>query len=143
MHTVNLDTKRWSNWAGNLKSQPKQVAVPDSLEDVVSIVHDCKRTGRSIRGGGSGHSFTPIAQTDDCLLSLDRLTGLYAVDPAEHTVEVWAGTKLKDLGQLLFDQGYSQENLGAINAQSIAGAISTGTHGTGIRLAAFLRRSSV
>ncbi|MGG0937461.1 hypothetical protein [Brevibacillus centrosporus] len=37
---------------------------------------------------GSGHSFTPIAQTDDCLLSLDRLTGLYAVDPAERTVEV-------------------------------------------------------
>ncbi|RNB79448.1 FAD-binding protein [Brevibacillus nitrificans] len=133
MYTVKPDAKRWSNWAGNVKSQPKQVTVPDSLEDVVSIVRDCKRSGRSIRVVGSGHSFTPIAQTDDCLLSLDRLTGLYAVDPAERTVEVWAGTKLKDLGQLLFDQGYSQENLGDINAQSIAGAISTGTHGTGIR----------
>ncbi|WP_411502850.1 hypothetical protein [Brevibacillus centrosporus] len=46
MHTVKLDTKRWSNWAGNVKSQPLQVAVPDSLEDVVSIVRDCNRRGR-------------------------------------------------------------------------------------------------
>lgn len=133
MLTVSQQTKHWRNWAGNVQSWPQQVILPETVDEVVSIVNDCKRTGRHIRVVGSGHSFSCPVQTDDSLLSLDRLQGVHAVDTDQHTVEVWAGTKLKDLGQLLYEHGYSQENLGDINAQSIAGAVSTGTHGTGIR----------
>ncbi|MED4583715.1 D-arabinono-1,4-lactone oxidase [Brevibacillus choshinensis] len=133
MLTLSQQTKLWKNWAGNVQSRPQQVALPESVEAVVSIVNDCRRTGKHIRVVGSGHSFSRLVQTDDCLLSLERLQGVYAVDSDQHTVEVWAGTNLKDLGKLLYEHGYSQENLGDINAQSIAGAVSTGTHGTGIR----------
>ncbi|BAH46557.1 putative FAD-dependent oxidoreductase [Brevibacillus brevis NBRC 100599] len=132
MLTVKKHANHWTNWTGNVQSQPKQIAMPKSVDEVVQLVLACKKAGTRIRVVGSGHSFTRLVQTEDCLLSLDHLQGIVSVDPASDTVEVWAGTKLKTLGQLLHQAGYSQENLGDINAQSIAGAVSTGTHGTGI-----------
>ncbi len=80
---------------------------------------------------GAGHSFTPIAQSDDVLLSLDEMQGIESVDTENQTAVVWGGTKLKALGESLYERGLAQENLGDIDVQSIAGAISTGTHGTG------------
>ncbi|WP_410969572.1 FAD-binding protein, partial [Salmonella sp. SAL4450] len=59
--------------------------------------------------------------------------GLEQVDRANNTVKVKAGTRIKALGEMLFAEGYAQENLGDIDVQSIAGAISTGTHGTGVQ----------
>jgi FAD-linked oxidoreductase len=132
MHTVTKSAKHWSNWAGNVKSRPQQVAMPRSVDEVIQLVVACQKAGTRIRVVGSGHSFTRLVQTEECLLSLDHLQGIISVDPLQQTVEVWAGTKLKTLGQLLHQEGYSQENLGDINVQSIAGAVSTGTHGTGI-----------
>lgn len=132
MLTVKKHANHWTNWTGNVQSQPKQVAMPESVDEVVRLVLACKKAGTRIRVVGSGHSFTRLVQTEDCLLSLDHLQGIVSVNPADDTVEVWAGTKLKTLGHLLHQAGYSQENLGDINAQSIAGAVSTGTHGTGI-----------
>ncbi|MEK3746285.1 D-arabinono-1,4-lactone oxidase [Brevibacillus sp. FSL K6-0770] len=133
MLTVSKKTNRWSNWTGNVQSQPRHIAMPQSLDEVISVVRACKADGTRIRVVGSGHSFTRLVQTEECLLSLDRLQGIVHVDQEQQTVEVWAGTKLKTLGALLHQAGYSQENLGDINAQSIAGAVSTGTHGTGIQ----------
>ncbi len=132
MLTVKKHANHWTNWTGNVQSQPKQIAMPESVNEVVQLVLACQKAGTRIRVVGSGHSFTRLVQTEDCLLSLDHLQGIVSVDPASDTVEVWAGTKLKTLGHLLHQAGYSQENLGDINAQSIAGAVSTGTHGTGI-----------
>ncbi|MDC0761468.1 D-arabinono-1,4-lactone oxidase [Brevibacillus sp. AG] len=132
MLTVKKHANHWTNWTGNVQSQPKQIAMPESVDEVVQLVLACQKAGTRIRVVGSGHSFTRLVQTEDCLLSLDHLQGIVSVDPASDTVEVWAGTKLKTLGHLLHQAGYSQENLGDINAQSIAGAVSTGTHGTGI-----------
>ena len=71
-------------------------------------------------------------QTEEVLVSLDELKGIVNIDAEKMVAEVWAGTKLYDLGKLLEEKGYAQENLGDIDSQSIAGAISTGTHGTGI-----------
>lgn len=133
MLSISKKANRFRNWTGNVQSQPRQIALPQSLDEVVSIVRACKEAGTRIRVIGSGHSFTRLVQTEECMLSLDRLQGLVRVDPEQQTVEVWAGTKLKALGALLHQAGYSQENLGDINAQSIAGAVSTGTHGTGIQ----------
>ncbi|MBV9258438.1 MAG: FAD-binding protein, partial [Ktedonobacteraceae bacterium] len=90
------------------------------------------RIGRQIRVVGAGHSFTPLVQSDDVLISLEHMQGIESIDRDAGTVTVLGGTQLKTLGDLLFKQGLAQENLGDIDVQSIAGAISTGTHGTGI-----------
>lgn len=94
-----------------------------------------------VRAVGAGHSFTPIVETSGVLISLDHLRSVGspvaltepdAVLPrATHTVTVGAGLRLRDLNELLAQRGLALANLGDINAQSIAGAISTGTHGTG------------
>lgn len=123
--------QQWTNWSGIVACTPAQVVYPTSVEEVVSLVQWCNTTGHRLRVVGSGHSFTPLVQTDDVLVSLDRMSGLVEVDTAARTAVVWAGTKLKRLGELLHRHGLAQENLGDINVQSIAGAISTGTHGTG------------
>ncbi|KRE90742.1 FAD-binding oxidoreductase [Paenibacillus sp. Soil766] len=123
----------WSNWSGIVQATPQTVLYPDSIVAVVDAVLRCRREGRRLRIDGTGHSFTPIAASDDVLMTLDQMQGLIRVDTEERTATVWAGTKLKLLGELLFAKGLAQENLGDIDVQSIAGAISTGTHGTGQR----------
>jgi FAD-linked oxidoreductase len=106
---------------------------PRSVEELAQIVGDCGRTGRRLRVAGSGHSFTPLVATDDLMVSLKNLTGLdESVGAARDRVTALAGTRLKDLGQALFDHSLAMENLGDIDEQSISGAISTGTHGTGV-----------
>jgi FAD-linked oxidoreductase len=123
----------WHNWSSSVRCSPQLVAQPASIEDVVRLVKECGQMDRTIRVVGSGHSFTPLAQTDDVLVSLDRLQGIEQIDRERGTVTVLGGTKLKLLGDTLLKVGLAQENLGDIDVQSIAGAISTGTHGTGIR----------
>ncbi|MCS5665002.1 MAG: FAD-binding protein, partial [Acidimicrobiales bacterium] len=88
--------------------------------------------GLRVRAVGAGHSFTPIARTDDVLVSLDGLTGIEAVDDASGRVRVRAGTRLFDLNPRLDARGLAMPNLGDIAYQSVAGAISTSTHGTGL-----------
>lgn len=84
---------------------------------------------------GSGHSFTGIAVAPDLQLDLSRLRGLLGVDLERRRVTLAAGTRLSDIPALLAPYGLSMTNLGDIDAQTIAGAISTGTHGTGVRFA--------
>ncbi|QJD84422.1 D-arabinono-1,4-lactone oxidase [Cohnella herbarum] len=125
--------RKWSNWSGLVKATPQTVVYPSHVEEVVDVVKLCRKDGRTLRVVGSGHSFTPLAASDDVLLSLDRMQGLLKVDMEARTAIAWAGTKLKTLGELLHTEGLAQENLGDIDVQSIAGAISTGTHGTGLQ----------
>lgn len=134
MLSIETETnKEWSNWSGSVACSPKQIFYPKSIEEVVTIVRRAKHAGRYIRVVGTGHSFTPLVYTDQLLLSLDQLQGIESINHEDGTVTVWAGTKLRALGEALAELGYAQENLGDIDAQSIAGAISTGTHGTGIQ----------
>ena len=125
--------ERWSNWSGSVQCTPDQVISPSTVDELARLVGLYGRSGRHIRVVGAGHSFTPLVQTDDILISLEHLQGLEAIDHEAKTVTVLGGTQLKMLGDLLFKQGLAQENLGDIDVQSIAGAISTGTHGTGIQ----------
>jgi FAD-linked oxidoreductase len=124
----------WSNWSESVACQPAAIRYPQSLDEIVAIVNECRRQRRGLRVVGSGHSFTPLVATDGVLLSLDRYSGLEQIDVAAGTATVRGGTKIKALGELLSQHGLAQENLGDIDAQSIAGAISTGTHGTGLTL---------
>lgn len=121
----------WKNWSRSVFSHPEKVLYPSSVEEVCSLVKEARKLGKKIRVVGAGHSFTKLVKTDSWLVSLDRLSGMVELDKENGTVTVLGGTRLFQLGEELARAGYAQENLGDINVQSIAGAVSTGTHGTG------------
>lgn len=124
----------WVNWAGNVTARPQQFLQPHSEEEVAQIIRQAVADGRRVRVVGAGHSFTPVAASDEIMLNLDFLSGLDGADPQKSRVRVKAGTRLYHLNHLLAGLGRAQENMGDINRQSLAGALSTGTHGTGLRL---------
>lgn len=125
--------KVWKNWSGSVQATPAEIIYPHSIEDIQHIIKKANDEQRKIRTVGSGHSFTPIVATDHILISLDHMQGIIEVNHTEKTATVWGGTKLHQLGKMLHEQRLAQANLGDIDVQSIAGAISTGTHGTGIQ----------
>jgi len=106
---------------------------PSDLDGIVTAVKAAANAGRRIRPLGSGHSFTPIAATDDHAVDLSRYTGVVDVDMASRQVTVRAGTTLRQLNRILDALGLAMENMGDIDKQTISGAISTGTHGTGAK----------
>ena len=119
------------NWAGNITWNPTEIAYPTSEEAIQKIVRRAANDRKKIRIIGTGHSFTALCKTEDILISLDKYQGLVSVDKNNNQAVVKGGTKLNDLGELLFNEGLAMENLGDIDVQSMAGTISTGTHGTG------------
>ncbi|MGC4863674.1 D-arabinono-1,4-lactone oxidase [Micromonospora sp. DT68] len=122
---------RWSNWAGNQRGTATAILRPGSPSDVVEAVRATAATGGRIRVAGSGHSFTPIALADDRRMELSELETTVSVDVERRLVTVPAGTTLQALNGLLARHRLALPNLGDIDAQTVAGAISTGTHGTG------------
>src|SRR6266567_8953357 len=125
--------ERWQNWSGSVQSMPRQIVKPRTIDELAHLIGTYGHDGRRVRVAGAGHSFTPLVQSDDVLLSLDELQGIEKIDAEQGTVTVRGGTRLKNLGKALYANGLAQENLGDIDVQSISGAISTGTHGTGVR----------
>ncbi|WP_182380095.1 D-arabinono-1,4-lactone oxidase [Nocardioides sp. WS12] len=124
-----MDT--WTNWAGDEHCTPAVLEQPATVDEVVGAVRRAGEDGRTIRVVGAGHSFGDIVCTDGSLMTLDGLTGLLHVDADAGLVRVAAGTRLHELNRLLDLEGLALANLGDIDSQSVAGAISTGTHGTG------------
>lgn len=122
----------WSNWSGRVRSEPQHLRQPQSREKIESLVRKAQRENKTVRVAGAGHSFSELVPTDDLIVSLDRFTGPITIDGENHKATVRAGTPLSQLGEILWSHGLAMENLGDIDHQSIGGAISTGTHGTGI-----------
>lgn len=123
--------ERWKNWGRTFVAGPRRIEIPRDEEEVVKCLARADRDGLPVRPVGAGHSFSPIAQTDGVTVRLDRLSGLRSVDPVTGAVRVKAGTRLRDLTPLLAAHGLALENMGDIDTQTVGGAISTGTHGTG------------
>ena len=121
----------WRNWAGNQTAQPRRVVAPRSADQVADEVRKAGADGLTVRMTGTGHSFTPAAATDGVLLRPGGLTGIRSMDPANGLVTVEAGCPLQALNAELLAQGLSLANMGDIQVQTVAGAIQTGTHGTG------------
>jgi FAD/FMN-containing dehydrogenase len=118
----------WQNWAGNVKFTPNEIAYPETTEDVVQLI----RSGRRIRCIGTGHSWSQLAPTDDLLMATDGLNKVLSIDTVTNMATIQAGAKLEHLNLILWERGYAFSNLGSIARQSLAGAISTATHGSGI-----------
>ena len=121
----------WTNWSGSVSCTPQIIATPNSEAELIELVKEASRAGARVRVVGTGHSFLPLCAGDGVLISLDSLQGVISTQREQLTATVWAGTKIHQLGDPLWDAGMAMENMGDIDRQSIAGAISTGTHGTG------------
>jgi hypothetical protein len=118
---------RWTNWAREQRCAPERIERPSSEEELARVV-----TGAdSVKVVGSGHSFTDIACTDGVMVDLSGMRRVLAVDGRHVTVE--AGITLRELGEELRSRGLAMENQGDVDPQTLAGALSTATHGTGGR----------
>lgn len=127
-------TLRWTNWAGNQTSQPRRWLRVESAKEVSEAVGEARDLEARLRVVGSGHSFTSIAVANDVLVDISALQEVGRVDPVSGEVEVGAGISIADLNAALHKQGRALANMGDIAYQTTAGAISTATHGTGVRL---------
>jgi L-gulono-1,4-lactone dehydrogenase len=125
---------QWRNWAGDQHCHPAVIERPRSLDELADAIGRAGVAGRRVRAVGAGHSFSDIALSDGVLVQLDRMAQVLDVDRASGLVRVQGGTTIHALNQRLTAEGLALENLGDIDVQSIAGAISTATHGTGARL---------
>ncbi len=124
----------WHNWAGTASADPARRYLPQTVEAIADAVRQAALAGLTVRALGSGHSFTPTAATSGAALDLSSWTGVVAADVNSGLVTVRSGTSLRALNAALDMLGLAMANLGDIDVQTIAGAISTGTHGTGARL---------
>ncbi len=129
--TSTTATDVWRNWAGTVTARPQRIVSPGSVEELAAVVRQAAEAGQTVKAVGTGHSFTATAATDGVLIRPDRLTAVRSVDPAAGTVTVEAGLPLHRLNRLLDASGLSLTNMGDIMEQTVAGAVSTGTHGTG------------
>ena len=121
----------WRNWAGNQKASPLSIDAPRSVAELTALVASASEQGQKVKAVGSGHSFTSAAATNGRMIRLENLSGILHIDRATCRVTVGAGTRLSELNTLLDAEGLALANLGDIAYQTVAGAISTSTHGTG------------
>jgi len=129
-----LGPGEWRNWAGTATATPVRWVQPRNEAEISAAVKDAAAAGLQVRALGSGHSFTAAAATGGLALDLSLWSGITAADTRTGLVTVRSGTTLRALNAALAELGLAMANLGDIDAQTIAGALSTGTHGTGARL---------
>ncbi|NMO01589.1 FAD-binding protein [Gordonia sp. TBRC 11910] len=124
-------TGRWRNWGATATADPVSVRRPRSHADVAQLIVDARSHGLAVKPIGAGHSFSPIAVAPGVQVTSENLRGLRTVDVDAARVTVGAGTHLYEMPKLLAPHGLAMPNLGDIDKQTLAGATSTGTHGTG------------
>lgn len=123
----------WRNWGRTASCRPDRYYTPSTEDELREMVAE-HAGSETIRVAGSGHSFSPVVPSDEVLVSLEEYTGVTAVDYENRRATVRAGTTLRELSRTLSEHGLALENMGDIDRQTVAGALATGTHGTGIDL---------
>ncbi|MGH8774183.1 MAG: D-arabinono-1,4-lactone oxidase [Jiangellaceae bacterium] len=125
----------WRNWARTVEATPARTAVPDDAAQIAAVLLSARRDGLRVKPVGAGHSFTPVAATSGVHVRLDKLTGLVGVDVDPATghglATVAAGTPLHLFNAELARHGLGLATMGDVAVQTVAGAVATGTHGTG------------
>ncbi len=121
----------WSNWSGLVRAEPARIERATDEAHVQSIVRAAAAHGDSIRVVGEAHSHAPLVAHDGVVLDVEALRGVVGVDAERHVATIRGGTRLHALGKPLREAGVALHNQGDIDRQAIAGALATGTHGTG------------
>lgn len=135
--TSDVQGPTWTNWVGNQSFSPSAIIEVASEAEIAALVARAAAQGIGVRTFGTGHSFTPIIETDGLLLDTQRLRGVIAIDAARQQVTALPKTTVGDFGEPLWEAGLALANQGDIDTQAIAGAIATGTHGSGNHLPSF------
>ncbi len=120
----------WRNWSGAQRCIPAARVAPAGEGELAEVLRTAKGTVRAV---GAGHSFSPLVPTDGTLVTLDRMTGMHRHDKKSLQAEFLAGTRLGNVGEPLAGVGQALDNMPDIDQQTLAGAIATSTHGTGMR----------
>ncbi|MEU1301679.1 D-arabinono-1,4-lactone oxidase [Streptomyces shenzhenensis] len=123
----------WRNWAGNQSSTVQEIQYPTSVADIASAVSRITASGGQLRVAGSGHSFTPLVTTSGTVMDLSRLPTEAVVDSAASTARVSGHMRLSEVGPALWEHGFALANQGDVDVQTLAGALATGTKGSGPR----------
>ncbi len=131
------DGERWNNWSGNETSYPNEYVLPKTIEDIQKTVKKAISFKQTIRVTGAGHSFSPVAKPEQIAMSLHEMRGLISINIEKEEATFYAGTYLHEIGPILEAHHFALSNMGDIQEQTLAGVISTGTHGTGISLSSF------
>src|SRR4051812_13933450 len=121
----------WRNWTGDQRCSPAAVERPRTLDGLIRAVGRAGDRDLTVHAAASGHSFSEAALTHGAMIRIEALNRVLDADPDSGLVKVQAGISLRDLSTALWEQGLAMENLGDIDRQTLAGAISTATHGTG------------
>jgi FAD/FMN-containing dehydrogenase len=124
--------RSWSNWSGSVRLPDADIHTPADADELAELLARVRRTGGRLRAIGAGHSFVPFWQPGDHIVSLARFSGILHQESQQ--VRFGAGTRLTAIGPLLAARGLALANMGDIDGQSLAGAVATGTHGTGLGL---------
>jgi L-gulonolactone oxidase len=124
----------WRNWTGDQRCVPAQMARPKTRDELVEVIGRAAAAGLKVKIPGSGHSFTEAALTDGVMIDIHELGRVLDVDSDSGLVKVGGGIVLHELNARLHEHGRAMANLGDIDTQTISGAISTATHGTGTAL---------
>jgi L-gulono-1,4-lactone dehydrogenase len=123
----------WRNWTGDQGCVPARIERPRDRADLIEAVRRATDQGLTVRAVGSGHSFTDAACTGGVLIEMGELSRVLEVQREAGLVRVEGGIGLRALNELIWGHGMALENLGDIDRQTVSGAVSTGTHGTGAR----------
>ena len=121
----------WNNWSGRQRSKPTALYFIRSEADAAAIVRQAARTKQSVRVAGAGHSHAPLVVNNGVIVDASGLAGIVSIDAVTQRAWMWSGTRIHALGRALHDYGLALKNQGDIDRQAIAGAVATGTHGTG------------
>ncbi|WP_201585747.1 D-arabinono-1,4-lactone oxidase [Psychrobacter sp. HII-4] len=124
----------WQNWVGYERAQPEQKLMPASVAELQDIIKQARKDKKRVRVTGAAHSFSGCAKPEEIAISLHHMRGLISVDTEAKLATLHAGTYLHEIGEALEAHGLALENMGDVQAQTVAGAASTATHGTGVTL---------
>ncbi len=127
----------WTNWVGNQTFVPRNMTTVSSEDEMIGAVRSAVRSGTAIRTHGTGHSDTPIVETAGTLLNTSAVKGIISIDRDTCLVTAFASTPIRDFGDALWEHGLALANQGDIDTQTIAGAIATATHGSGLQFSSF------
>lgn len=122
----------WCNWSGSVRARPRHLHEPRSVDELAERLRELHARGGTVRAVATGHSSNGQLVADDTLLCTLGLKGVARVDRERLEADVWAGTPLEALGRELYAHDLALPNYGDVATQTIGGAISTGTHGSGI-----------
>lgn len=126
-------SQEYRTWSGSVRFHPSRHLEPANEEELARIITSARHDGHTVRPRGSGHSSMPLIATEDVLVSLEAMSGLIDHDARAGLASLGPGTTLEQAGEQLAEVGLAMENFGDVSYQTIAGAIGTGTHGTGLQ----------